>query len=31
MSIIKSLTEDIKELVQKAGYEVDNLLLVEKI
>ena len=27
MSIIKSLTEDIKELVQKAGYEVDNLQL----
>lgn len=28
MSIIKSLTEDIKEIVKEAGYKVDDILLV---
>lgn len=27
MSIIKSLTKDLQEIVKKAGYEVDNLIL----
>ena len=27
MSIIKSLTQDLKEIVKQAGYEVDNLVL----